>query len=200
MVLEHMGSVTKYINMKETSSIVVRYPLSCTYETQQAPQSSAAGKPTSRHAAAGSDNQAGQGETGEVTRLSHWSSLPTESVKDLKEAAASTRSLKVRTGTRADLPRGHRQSNAPHPGQTSQHTDVEMKQNHALTLPTSEDNHRHLSVLLKAGVMARSSTLKLSLKVWLTSLCLNYNVYVLPQFSEVNQMARNNSVKNTLLS
>lgn len=177
MVLEHMGSVTKYINMKETSSIVARYPLNCTYETQQAPQSSPAGKPTSCHAATGSDDQARQGGTGEVTQLSHWSSLPTESVNELKEATASTRSLKV---TRTDLPRGHRQSSAARPGQTSQHTDVEMKQNHALTLPTSEDNHRHLSELLKAGVMARYGTLKLSLKVRLMSLCLNYNVYVLP--------------------
>ncbi|XP_075903282.1 uncharacterized protein LOC142902256 [Nelusetta ayraudi] len=164
MVLEHMGSVTKYIKMKETSSIVVRYPLNCTYETQQAPQSSPAGKPTSCHAATGSDDQAGQGETGEVTQLSHWSSLPTESVKELKEATASTRSLKVRTGTPTDLPRGHRQSSAPRSGQTSQHNDVEMKQNHALTLPTSEDNHRHLSELIKAGAMARRSTLKLSFK------------------------------------
>lgn len=180
MVLEHMGSVTKYIKMKETSSIVVRYPLNCTYETQQAPQSSPAGKPTSCHAATGSDDQAGQGETGEVTQLSHWSSLPTESVKELKEATASTRSLKVRTGTPTDLPRGHRQSSAPRSGQTSQHNDVEMKQNHALTLPTSEDNHRHLSELIKAGAMARRSTLKLSFKVRLMSLCLNCNVYVLP--------------------
>lgn len=181
MVLEHMGSVTKYINLKGTSSIVVRRPLNCTCETQQAPQSSPAGKPTSCHAATGSDDQAGQGGTGEVTQLSRRRSLPTESVSELKEATASSRSLKVRTGTRTDWPRGHRQSSAPRPGQTSQHTDVEMKQNHALALPTSGDNHhRHLSELMKAGVMARRSTLKLSLKVRLVSLRLNYNVYVLP--------------------
>lgn len=192
MVREHMGCVTKYINMTETSSVAVCYPPICTYEAQRAHQSSPVDKPTSCHAATGSSNQAGQAETREVTQLSQLSSLPTGSIKGLKEATGSTRSLNVTTGTCTDVPRGHCQSGVPHPGQTSQlhnTTDVEMKPNHAVVLPTSEDNHRRLSELMAAGVMARSSTLKLPLKVQLMS-----------QFSEVNQMAQSDSVKNTLLS
>lgn len=141
------------------------------YETQQAPQFSPVYRPMFCHAATGSYDQAGQEETPEVTQPSRVSSLPTESVKDLKGATASTRSLNASTGC---------QSGVPHPGQTSQHTDFETQQERTQTLPTCENDRRHLSELMEARVLPCYSTLRLTLKVRLTSSCFNFNIHVLP--------------------
>lgn len=138
------------------------------HETQQAPRQVT--NPMSCRAATGSYNQAGQGGTPEVTQLSHVSSLPTKSVEVLKDAAA---------WTHTDVPEGTCQSSVTHPVQTSQHIDFETQQEHTQTLPTCENDRRHLSELMEAGVLPRYSTLRLSLKVRLTSSPFSFNIHVL---------------------
>lgn len=113
-------------------------------------------------AAAGSSNQAGQGENLDATQLSHLSSVATTSVQDLREATASTQSPRGKPGARADAAKGNSRRSATHPGQTSRHAHFERQQEHA---QTSEDHRRHLAGLIESGVLSRSSALRLSVKV-----------------------------------
>lgn len=115
------------------------------------------------YASPGSYNQAGQGESQEVTQLSHWGSLPETSTEFFKEATPWIQSLNVGTGTNTTC-------------QSSELQLLEKQQEHTQTLPTRENHPRHLSELMEAGVLPRRSTLRLFLKVRVKPSRLNFKI------------------------
>lgn len=147
----------------------------CTYKRQQPDDFT----PVSSNGDTCSYNQDSQGKSQEkVTLSSLLRSAPPNDFKDLKEPITPTQLLTQRRRTPTAVLSGNFQSSVSHRGNTSRHTNSEMKQKPALTLPRYQDNIRRLSKLLQAGVLAPRSRLQVFWKVSLISSHLNNVIFV----------------------
>ncbi len=103
-----------------------------------------------------------------ATRAGWLRAAPPSNAKDLTEERppASTLTQGKMTSTAAHMPKKKAasfQSSTLQKGNTSQHINCQRKGNSALT--RAEDNSRHLSQLIRRGVLLSGSTLQLLLKV-----------------------------------
>lgn len=167
--------VETYINRKGKVSTRASNSARCTYKRQQPSHFT----PVSSKGDTCSYNQDSQGKS-QVTLSSLSTSAPPNDIKDLKEPMTHTQlPTQRRRRTAAAMLSGNFQSTVSHQGNTSQHTNSEMKQKSALALPRSQDNIRHLSKLLQAGVLAPRSHLQVFWKVSLISSHLNNVIFTL---------------------
>lgn len=166
--------VETYINMKGKFSTRASNSARCTYKRQQPDHFT----PVSSNGDTCSYNQDSQGKS-QVTLSSLSRSAPPNDIKDLKEPITPTQSLTLRRRRRTPtaMLSENFQSTVSHQGNTK-HTNSEMKQKPALILPWSQDNIRHLSRLLQAGVLAPRSRLQVFWKVSLISSHLNNVIFV----------------------
>lgn len=176
ILLKQIDLVETYINMKAKFSTRPSNSARCTYKRQQPDHFT----PVSSNGDKCSYNQDSQGKSqGKVTLSSLLRSAPPNDFKDLKEPITPTQLLtQRRRRTPTAVLSGNFQSSVSHRGNTSQHTNSEMKQKPALTLPRSQDNIRRLSKLLEAGVLAPWSRLQVFWKVSLISSHLNNVIFV----------------------